>query len=222
MTNQHTTTRNHKKTNNLPKTKNYLATLLLLTPIMALSPTIKANAEPREQNRNVEEEETDNTLSFGEGGYKTWYLQSGAATTLDNNEPDPRRFGFLGVGISEFLFNRHSINLEFNTLYFDQPGENAVGFNLNLLMRWHYIKKENWTIYIDGGAGVMGTTNDVPRQAAGFNFTPQVGGGASIKLNGDRNLLFGLRWHHISHAETFGRNPGRDSIMGYLRLDMPR
>ena len=109
MTNQYTTTRNHQKTNNLLKTKNYLAMLLLLTPIMALSPTIKANAEPIEQNIDVEEEDTDNNLSFGEGGYKTWYLQSGAATTLDNNEPDPQRFGFIGVGISEFLFNRHSI-----------------------------------------------------------------------------------------------------------------
>jgi lipid A 3-O-deacylase len=203
------------KTNNqIFNRKNYLAILLLLTPLIALFPHIKAQAEPREENSK--------NLSFIEKGYKTWYLQGAAATTLDNQEPDPRRFAFVGVGISEFLFNRHSINLEFNTIYFAQPGENAVGFNLALLGRWHWLKTDNWSTYIDGGAGVMGTTNDVPRQAAGFNFTPQVGGGFSIKLNEKQTLLFGLRWHHISHADTFGKNPGRDSLMGYIRLDMPR
>ena len=205
----------------LKEIKNF-ATLLLLTSIVALCPVMKAQGNPLTQEEETRDREKEENPSFGEKGYKTWYFQGAAATTLDNNEPDPRRFGFVGVGISEFLFNRHSINLEFNTIYFDQPGENAVGFNLNLLGRWHFIKKENWTTYIDGGAGVMGTTNDVPRQAAGFNFTPQVGGGFSLKLKEDRFLLFGLRWHHISHAELFGRNPGRDSILGYVRLDLPR
>lgn len=211
---------NHLIANNLTKLRKYLATLLLLTPIVIFSPARDAQAKPIAQDTETDTQSA--AIDFTDKGYKTWYLQGGAATTLDNQEPDPRRFGFVGVGISEFLFNRHSINFEFNTIYFDQPGENAVGFNLNLLMRWHFAKRENWTLYLDGGAGVMGTTNDVPRRAAGFNFTPQVGGGASIKLNEDQNLLFGLRWHHISHADTFGRNPGRDSLKGYVRLDMPR
>lgn len=202
--------------------KKHYAVILFLAFLVALFPAIQTQAEPVEASPETETEEPQETLSFGQKGYKTWYLQGAAATTLDNQEPDIRRFGFVGVGISEFLFNRHSINLEFNTIYFDQPGENAVGFNLALLGRSHWIKKENWSIYIDGGAGVMGTTNDVPRQAAAFNFTPQVGGGFSVKLNERQTLLFGLRWHHISHADTFGRNPGRDSFMGYVRLDLPR
>lgn len=199
-------------------------TLFLITSIIALSPVTQAQnpvEKPSEINRE-ETPKTPKTPSFGERGYKTWYIQGAAATTLDNQESDPRRFGFVGVGLAKFFANRHSVNLEFNTIYFDQPGENAVGFNLALLGRWHFIKQENWTMYFDGGAGVMGTTNDVPRQAAGFNFTPQVGGGFSIKLNQEQNLLFGLRWHHISHADTFGKNPGRDSLMGYVRLDLPR
>ena len=216
MINRHLKSYNHKSANNFNKLKNIV--MLLLSPVLVLSSTMNVLAEPTAQEIEIEE----SAIEFTDKGYKTWYLQGGAATTLDNQEPDPRRFGFVGVGISEFLFNRHSINFEFNTIYFDQPGENAVGFNLNLLMRWHFVKQENWTLFVDGGAGVMGTTNDVPRRAAGFNFTPQVGGGASIKLNEDQNLLFGLRWHHISHADTFGANPGRDSLMGYVRLDMPR
>ena len=201
---------------------------LSITSTLLFASTGYTHAEPtnsdhlRANDVETEIEATDLEPIFGKKGYKTWYIQGAAATTLDNLEPDPRRFGLVGVGISEFLFNRHSINLEFNTIYFDQPGENAVGFNLALLGRWHFVQKENWSTYFDAGAGVMGTTNDVPRQAAAFNFTPQLGGGVSLKLNQDRHLLLGLRWHHISHGETHGRNPGRDSLMGYVRLDMPR
>ena len=228
MTEQNTRSDRHKLISNLFSFKKPLAALLLWISMLTIASAVDAqtvtpDSTPEVETEEIEEtEETEVEPRFGEKGYKTWYLQGAAATTLDNQEPDPRRFGFVGIGISEFLFNRHSINLEFNTIYFDQPGENAVGFNLNLLGRWHFIKQENWTIFFDGGAGVMGTTNDVPRRAAGFNFTPQVGGGASIKLNERQNLLFGLRWHHISHADLFGRNPGRDSLLGYIRLDMPR
>ena len=224
MTAQNTQSDRHKLISNFSSLKKPLAALLLWVSMLTIAP-VNAQTVTPDSTLEAETEETEETEAeprFAEKGYKTWYLQGAAATTLDNQEPDPRRFGFVGIGISEFLFNRHSINLEFNTIYFDQPGENAVGFNLNLLGRWHFIKQENWTIFFDGGAGVMGTTNDVPRRAAGFNFTPQVGGGASIKLNERQNLLFGLRWHHISHADLFGRNPGRDSLLGYIRLDMPR
>jgi lipid A 3-O-deacylase len=221
MTKQLTKIRHSQKIINLLQSHKHYISVFFLTSLMTLASAIKIQAEPTEQTPKTEENSAKN-LSFMEKGYQTWYLQGAAATTLDNQEPDIRRFGFVGVGISEFLFNRHSINLEFNTIYFDQPGENAVGFNLALLGRWHWLKTDNWSTYIDGGAGVMGTTNDVPRQAAGFNFTPQVGGGFSIKLNEKQTLLFGLRWHHISHADTFGKNPGRDSLLGYIRLDLPR
>lgn len=156
--------------------------------------------------------------AFGTKGQKHWYIQGAAATTLDRNESNPRRFALIGAGVSKFLFDGHSINLELNTIYFSQPDEDALGLNLALLMRWHFVRKPNWSLYIDGGAGIMGTTSDVPSQGASFNFTPQVGGGTSIKLNEEQRLILGLRWHHISHADLFGANPGRDSIMGYVGL----
>ena len=97
-----------------------------------------------------------------------------------------------------------------------------VGLNLALLMRWHFIRKRDWSTFVDAGAGVMGTTSDVPSRGASFNFTPQAGAGVSIQLKEQRRLLLGLRWHHISHADLFGANPGRDSIMGYVGINFPR
>ena len=223
------------RTNNLIPGTFHFWSILLVASAIALSPISPAQSqqleakdlEPESLETEIEAEqrkttEQETAPQFAEKGYKSWYIQGAAATTLDGREEDTRVFGLAGIGLSEFLFNRHSINLEFNTLYFAQPGENAVGFNLNGMFRWHFAKRENWSIFFDSGAGILVTTNDVPRGAAAFNFTPQLGGGASIRLKNDRHLLVGLRWHHISHAETFGNNPGRDSLQGFVRLDFPR
>ncbi|MEB3213592.1 MAG: acyloxyacyl hydrolase [Leptolyngbyaceae bacterium] len=154
--------------------------------------------------------------SFGDRGDDRWYVHGGAATTFANE------FGMVGAGLSHFFINGHSINLELNGMAFSQTGDDAVGANLALLMRWHFIRQENWSLYVDGGAGLLGTTDDVPTGGSTFNFTPQAGGGATLRLNEDQHLMMGIRWHHISNAELFDGNPGRDSVMGYVGVNFPR
>ena len=61
-----------------------------------------------------------------------------------------------------------------------------------------------------------------PVEVLALTLPPQAGAGFSLKLNQERRLILGLRWHHISHADLFGANPGRDSIMGYVGLQFPR
>ena len=159
---------------------------------------------------------------FGTKGQKHWYVQGAIATTLGREEAFPQRFALAGAGLSKFIFEAHSINLELNTIYFSQPSDDALGLNLALLMRWHFLRKTNWSTFVDAGAGVMGTTSDVPSRGASFNFTPQAGAGFSIKLEEEQRLMLGLRWHHISHADLFGANPGRDSFMGYVGVKFSR
>ena len=214
------TLRKHDRLDN----KIYHGIALLLT-VWLMSRSHYANATPIKQlqaDSDNTQSERDIEPTFGTKGQEHWYIQGAFATTLDRVESDPRRFGLVGAGISKFLFARHSINLELNTIYFSQPGDDALGLNLALLMRWHFVRKSDWSLYIDGGAGVMGTTSDVPEAGASFNFTPQAGAGTTIKLNDRQWLMLGLRWHHISHADLFGANPGRDSIMGYVGLKLPR
>ncbi|MEM9275184.1 MAG: acyloxyacyl hydrolase, partial [Cyanobacteria bacterium P01_F01_bin.143] len=202
----------------------YHGVILFLTVFFLVlrSPQAAQSNSDRQPESTTTELEQDTTPVFGTKGAKRWYIQGAAATTLDNNESDPRRFGLVGAGLSKFFINGHSVNLELNGIYFNQPDDDAVGLNLALIMRWHFVRQQNWSLYIDGGAGIMGTTNDVPTNAASFNFTPQVGGGATIELKDQKRLMLGLRWHHISHADLFENNPGRDSIMGYIGLNFSR
>lgn len=202
--------------------------ILWLVALTAIFSSIqKAAANPQKTasdglERSDTLEKQDRTYTFGDKGEERWYVQGALATTLDRVESDPRRFGLAGAGLSKFFINGHSVNLELNTIYFDQPGNNAVGINLALLGRWHIVRQRNWSFFIGGGAGVMNTTSDVPEEGASFNFTPQAGVGTTFALKNNRRLLVGLNWHHISHADLFGANPGRDSIMGYIGIDFPR
>ncbi|NJL52375.1 MAG: acyloxyacyl hydrolase [Hydrococcus sp. SU_1_0] len=184
-------------------------------------------ATPQSSPRQREQGDSPNialpsATAFGTKGQKYWYVQGAVATTLDREEAFPQRFALAGAGLSKFLFDGHSINLELNSIYFSQPDDDALGLNLALLMRWHFLRQSNWSLFVDGGAGVMGTTSDVPSKGASFNFTPQAGAGVSIKLKEQRQLMLGLRWHHISHADLLVANPGRDSLMGYVGVQFPR
>lgn len=193
-----------------------------IAPDLITSPA-SLQASPLKQDRTDSPKLTaQSETTFGTKGQKHWYVQGAVATTLDREEAFPQRFALAGAGLSKFLFDGHSINLELNTIYFSQPDNDALGLNLALLMRWHFLRKSNWSLFMDGGAGVMGTTSDVPSKGASFNFTPQAGAGVNINLKQQRQLMLGLRWHHISHADLFGANPGRDSIMGYVGVQFSR
>ncbi|MEL7333270.1 MAG: acyloxyacyl hydrolase [Cyanobacteria bacterium J06560_2] len=158
----------------------------------------------------------NSTPAFGTAGTQRWYLQAGGATDLDDDA-----FFLAGGGISHFFHNGHSVNLELNGLAFDQPGDDAVGATLTFLVRSHWIRGEKWSLYVDGGAGIIFTTDNVPAAGSSFNFTPQIGGGASFAINENQRLMTGLRWYHISNADTFRSNPGLDTVMGYVGINFP-
>lgn len=154
--------------------------------------------------------------AFGTAGTQRWYVHGSVAGDLDDDF-----WGMVGGGATHFFADGHSVNLELNGFAFDQPGDDAVGLNLNLLLRSHWLRRENWSLYVDGGAGIIGTTNDVPSDGSSFNFTPQVGGGATFNLQDEKRLMVGLRWHHISNADTFESNPGLDTLQGYVGVNLP-
>lgn len=156
--------------------------------------------------------------TFGAEGSWRFQIQAGGAF-----EPKRTRnkAGFGGVGVSYFLLEGLSMDFELNGYYFSQRGNDTGGGNFNLLFRWHFVSEPTWSLYFDGGAGVLLTGDRVPDNGTRFNFTPQAGLGVSFEIKPDLRLMTGLRWHHISNAGTGRSNPGRDHLLGYLMLSMP-
>ena len=61
----------------------------------------------------------------------------------------------------------------------------------------------------------------MPENGSEFNFTPQAGFGLTYDIGNENRLIFGIKWHHISNADLYEDNPGRDSIMGYAGISFP-
>ncbi|MHC5004408.1 MAG: acyloxyacyl hydrolase [Planctomycetota bacterium] len=156
---------------------------------------------------------------FGAAGSQRLYYQGAGGFRLNDTETI---FGHVGIGFSHFIADGLSLNVEVNFGYFDSSdSKDAWTGNANLLFRWHFYQETNWSIYFDGGAGVMGSTQEVPRNGTNFNFTPQAGVGVSFDIAADTRMLIGARWHHVSNASLYDDNPGMDNFLGYLAISVP-
>lgn len=154
------------------------------------------------------------------GSAQSWrlYVHGGGAVDVKTSDNALAR---AGIGFEHFIADDLSLNFEFTGLYVDQEGDDAVGGSFALLFRWHFISEETWSMYFDGGAGMLGTSSDVPDHGSSFNFTPQAGFGFTFDVGGDNRLMTGLRWYHISNANIYEENPGRDHICLYAGLSIP-
>ena len=103
----------------------------------------------------------------------------------------------------------------------DQTGSNADGFNFTLQLRWHFIDANSWSMFVEGGVGLLRTGANVPTGGSEFNFTIQLGSGFSFDAGNNNRWLVGARWFHISNANTYNNNPGRDSAMLWTGISFP-
>lgn len=155
------------------------------------------------------------------GTQDTWRFNIMAAGGFALDEDRESTFVLAGVSFSYFLIDNFSLEFEFNVMGFDQPGTDAIGGNFNLLLRWHIIARETWSIYVDAGAGILGTSAKVPPGALALNFTPQAGIGVSFEVAENTRMFIGARLHHVSNANLADYNIGLDNAMAYVGLSFP-
>jgi hypothetical protein len=96
--------------------------------------------------------------------------------------------------------------------YVWQDGGNAGTYGFDVELRWHFLAREEWSLFGSIGGGVMGSTRSVPSDGSPFNFTPSLGLGGTYEVAPDTRLYAEGRWYHISNAETYVDNPGRNNL----------
>lgn len=155
---------------------------------------------------------------FGRDGSRYWMIR-GAVGTDDDSDT----MALFGAGLQYFIADDVSLNFELNAAGFNQDGEDPFGVNLGLILRWHFYVSDDrsFSIYGEGGAGLLVTTEDIPDGASEFNFTPQLGGGVSFDAFENARMDVGLRWFHVSNANLYEFNPGRDHAIIYAELCFP-
>lgn len=147
---------------------------------------------------------------FGAAGSWRWQILGGGGTGTDSISNAQ-----LGAGVSWFVVDDLSIDVQANADYFNQSGPSAWGGDVELLFRWHFLARDTWSLYVDGGCGLMWTSQDVPPDSASFNFIPQAGAGLTWEIASDTRLMLGARWFHASNANTGSPNPSYNGVFVY-------
>lgn len=122
------------------------------------------------------------------------------------------------IGAAWFFVDNAELALYGTGGYVWQPGEDAGTYGIDLEARWHFLARETWSLFGSIGCGVMGSTASVPSDGSEFNFTPSIGAGATIEVAENTRLYMSARWFHISNAQTYADNPGRDNLAVWFGL----
>jgi hypothetical protein len=87
-------------------------------------------------------------------------------------------------------------------------------------LRTRLIDQPKWSLFIDGGPGILEANRRIPDGGTDYNYWIKTGLGATLQLWDKTSLLGGVRFLHISNAHLEGpeRNPSLNATEGYLGL----
>jgi 8-oxo-dGTP diphosphatase len=123
-----------------------------------------------------------------------------------------------------FLVDRFSLVPTFELGAFAQDdGDDPLFVSGALLLRWHFLHGDGWTVFADAGVGVAYLTADLPPSTNAIKFNPQIGAGFTLEIfdGSASRLMGGVRWYHFSNARTAESNEGFDGAEAYLGLSIP-
>jgi len=156
--------------------------------------------------------------TFGAEGSMRWGLLGGWGIDVKSDSNNEIAFGATW---QYFIVDGFAFTPELKLWGFFQEGEDAFGGSLDFLFAWHFVMRDTWSVFVDGGVGILGTTANVPTGGSEFNFTPQAGVGVTFDIGNNNRWVVGVRWHHISNAGLYSENPGRDSVYVYTGINFP-
>jgi hypothetical protein len=157
------------------------------------------------------------SVVYGAAGSRRWFIGGVVGSDLGDE-----KMAFLSGGVEWFAIDDFSIGVEADLGWVGQDaGADAGLFGLTIMMRWHFLRYERWTVYGEIGAGLAYSSEPVRPTGGQLNFTPQAAVGFSMDLNHQTRLLVGLGWYHISNARTTSTNLGVDAVALTARISLP-
>lgn len=158
-------------------------------------------------------------FSKGSWAVELWgsYIDSSAVSSEEVSGGS----GNLGVGY--YLLDRLGVYAEvagYGLSEGHHEDADAAGGGFNLMLRWHFLKLDKLTLYVDGAAGLVEFGEDFPSGGTRFNFIERAGLGATYQLADKMHLMGGVRYLHLSNADIDGsdRNPAFDALEYYAGL----
>jgi hypothetical protein len=148
-----------------------------------------------------------------------WVFTAFGAAAFEVNDKGDLYGTHFGVGY--FLLDSLAVHGDGILTYVDMD-DDAAGAGLEFALRWHFVRREGWTAYLDGGLGVLYTSGRFPEDGTRFNFMESAGAGLSRRIATRLWLTGGARWLHISNANLGdGKNPGFDGFRVSVGVSTP-
>ena len=143
-----------------------------------------------------------------------WWFEVGAGSNFDGGW-----VALGGVGVEWYPVDGFALGARFDGIGVGlKDTSTTAGVDAALLVRWHVLRRETWSVYFDGGCGFAVFADEVPTGASRFCFTPQLGLGVTCEVAEDARLMAGARWFHISNGQSASRNPGVDMLELYVGM----
>jgi hypothetical protein len=107
------------------------------------------------------------------------------------------------------LRGRFTWAIEVVPVFFQHNPERAYGFGFSpLVWRWSLEPPRRYAPFVELGGGGLWTTEDVPGDTTGANYTAHVMAGIRLRNRSGRGALLGYRFTHISNGNRVDPNPG--------------
>lgn len=143
--------------------------------------------------------------------YSGW--ASGKLKKQDDYEIIPLHLQF-GFDITS-LFNKINIKPKGNIKFVLEPyldtvvsPNSNIEIGNNFILKYDYPITQRIFVYLEGGLGMLFTSQHIYEQSTQFNFSEQAGGGISYLFSKNKAINFGYRYRHFSNIGIKEPNHG--------------
>jgi hypothetical protein len=177
--------------------------MILLWPAISLCAADNATTDPQ------------TPAAFPKG---TWDLEAAGSFAWEFYPYDHEKIATGSIGVGYYLSDNVAATLTVPVSHVRQLTHDATMAGLDLTLRDHFFQRDRFTLYADLSGGLAQADQIVPPGGTYFNFTAQIGLGATWRLSDQLYLIGGVHYFHLSNAAIRGinHNPDLNAYQPYL------
>lgn len=148
----------------------------------------------------------------------TWDIEAGGSFAWEFYPYDHEKLATGSVGVGYYLADNFAASLTVPVSHVRQYTHDATMAGLDLTLRYHFLQQDRFTLFGDLTGGIAQASHIVPPGGTYFNFTAQLGLGATWRLSDQFYLVGGIHYFHLSNAAIRGinHNPDLNAYQPYL------
>ena len=131
-----------------------------------------------------------------------WNLNGDRESMVDGTAA---MWGALGRGFC--------LGVEFSHLRIFQETPGAFVQGLSPLIRWRFVDRDRWEMFVDAGPGISWSDLPTPPRGTKFNYLFQSSAGVMRRVGGNSQVVIGVRFLHLSNNHREGREHNPDLEM---------